>query len=116
MTIRREEEADDVPASFAPEAGSAMRPRLPSRPAISVDEVGDAAVSLARGRRASAPALLASKAEIAKAPIDSRAAFVLSLVDGHTPASAIVDTAGLPEDEVHGILERLAKLGLISVR
>ena len=84
--------------------------------AASVDDVGAAAVKLARTtRRESAPKLLASRAVIAKAPIDTRAAFVLSLVDGRNTATAIVDMSGMLEDEVRAILERLARLGLISL-
>lgn len=83
---------------------------------MKVDEVGAAAVKLARTtRRESAPQLVASRATIAKAPIDSRSAFVLSLVDGRNTVSAILDMSGMPADEVNAILARLARLGLISL-
>lgn len=83
---------------------------------MTVDEVGTAAVKLARTtRRETAPKVLASRALIAKAPIDTRAAFVLSLVDGRNTVDAIIDMAGMPEDEVRAILGRVARLGLISL-
>jgi len=127
-TVRREEDPDPTPAirsdrpsarrtaSWEPEAPTGTRRReRSSRPPVTVDEVGVTAVKLARGtRRESAPKLLASRAVIAKAPIDTRAAFVLSLVDGRNTVDAIVDMSGMLEDEVKAILDRLARLGLIS--
>ena len=129
-SVRREEDPEpsqpprsDRPtarrtASWEPEAptGTRVRRERSNRPPVTVDDVGAAAVKLARTtRRDSAPKLLASRAVIAKAPIDTRAAFVLSLVDGRNTASAIVDMSGMLEDEVKAILERLARLGLISL-
>ena len=128
-SVRREEDPEPSPAlrsdrptarrtaSWEPEAPTGTRRKeRTSRPPVTVDEVGVAAVKLARGtRRESAPKLLASRAVIAKAPIDTRAAFVLSLVDGRNSVNAIVDMSGMLEDEVKAILERLARLGLISL-
>lgn len=87
------------------------------RPPLSVDDVGTAAVKLAARapRRESAPQLLATRGMIAKAPIDTRTAFVLSLVDGRNSVDAIVDMAGMPAEEVKAILARLARLGLVSL-
>ena len=81
-----------------------------------VDSVGETATRLARNTiRQQAPKVIASQGTIASAPIDSRTAFVLSVVDGHSDVPAIVDATGMPEDEVIGILARLARLGLIQV-
>lgn len=95
------------------EAPSGPRSRRP----LTVDSVGDTATRLARNtvRGLNAPKVVASQAIIASAPIDSRTAFVLSLVDGSSDVPAIVDATGMPEDEVIAILARLARLGLISV-
>lgn len=95
------------------------RKRNTNRPPVSVDEVGPAAVKLARKsspatRTDSAPKLIASRATIAKAPIDTRSAFIMSLIDGRNTVDALVDMSGMPEDEVKGILDRLVRLGLIS--
>ncbi len=130
-SVRREEDPDPTPtppptsdrpssrktASWQPEAQTGTRRRERSnRPPVTVDEVGATAVKIARtSRRESAPKLLASRALIAKAPIDTRAAFVLSLVDGRNTVDAIVDMSGMLEDEVKAILGRLARLGLISL-
>lgn len=95
-------------------APTAPTPR--SRPPVTVDEVGATALKIARStRREGAPKLIASRAIVAKAPIDTRSAFVLSLVDGRNTVDAIVDMAGMPADEVKTILERLARLGLIEL-
>jgi hypothetical protein len=85
------------------------------RTAVTVDEVGAGAAKLARTQRESAPKLVASRAVIAKAPIDTRAAFVLSLVDGRNTVDAIIDASGMLEPEVRTILDRLARLGIIAL-
>lgn len=106
------------PPSSKPRGWSEEEPSGPrSRKPLTVDSVGDTATRLARNtiRQHAAPKVIASQNIIASAPIDSRTAFVLSLVDGSSDVPAIVDATGMPEDEVIGILARLARLGLISV-
>lgn len=106
----------DEPLTHTRRRPSSSPPTRSGRPPVTVDEVGTAAVKLARtGRRESAPRLVASRSVVAKAPIDTRSAFVLSLVDGRNSYDAIIDMAGMPEDEVKAILERLARLGLIAL-
>lgn len=124
----RREDPDDVPPApssrgrFATEAPTGTRRKEDDakgsggRAAVTVDKVGAAAVKLARTtRRDTAPKLVASRAIIAKAPIDTRSAFVLSLVDGQNTVESLLDMAGMPEAEVRAILDRLARLGLISL-
>lgn len=95
-------------------SGTIRRPG--SRAAVSVDEVGAAAVKIARASsHQQAPKLVASREMIAQAPIDSRHAFVLSLCDGRNTATAIVDMSGMAEEEVKAVLDRLARLGLITL-
>ncbi|MBX3230149.1 MAG: hypothetical protein KIT84_25050 [Labilithrix sp.] len=98
-------------ASWGDEAPSGPRSRKP----LAVDSVGPAATRIARGTRQTAPKVVATKSMISNAPLDSRTAFILSLVDGSSDVPAIVDAAGMPADEVIGVLARLARLGLISV-
>lgn len=114
--VVRSDPPADRRSSWEPEAATGTRPKQRSlRPAVAVDEVGTTAVKIARTRREVAPKVIASRTMVAKAPIDTRAAFVLSLVDGRNTATAIVDASGMLEDEVKAILERLARLGLISL-
>ena len=134
-SVRREDPDDDEPApnathvpnaapsrprsSWQPEVGTGTRKKdgeTRSRPPVTVDQVGAAAVKIARTtRRDSAPKLIASRQIIAKAPIDTRSAFVMSLVDGRNTVESLIDMAGMPEAEVRAILDRLARLGLISL-
>jgi len=103
------------PRSFQPEKATGLRPKSTPRPLVTVDDVGAKAVRLAgSGRRDDVPKVLASRAVIAQAPIDARAAFVLSLVDGRNSVDALVDMAGMPVEDVKAILARLARLGLIA--
>lgn len=47
--------------------------------------------------------------------LDHRAGFVLSLVDGRTSVEAIVDMAGMKEQEALAILERLLEDGVLEL-
>lgn len=89
------------------------------RPSIREDDVGAA---LKRGPSAApsagqvVPRLLLSKAEIAAAPIDHRAGFLLAHIDGVTSVQGLVDIAGMAENEVQEILDRLRRLGIVAIR
>jgi hypothetical protein len=87
------------------------------RPSIREDNVGAAVKADAvRGTGRTIPKLLMSKAEIAAAPIDHRAGFLLAHIDGVTTVAALVDICGMPEDELTEILDRLRRLGIVAVR
>lgn len=77
-----------------------------------VGTVGDAVNASGR----TVPKLLKSKAEIAAAPIDHRAGFLLAHVDGVTTVQGLVDVTGMPEEEVDTILDRLRRLGIVALR
>ncbi len=79
--------------------------------------VGDAVHSdaLNAGGRA-VPKLLKTKEEIAAAPIDHRAGFLLAHIDGVTTVAGLVDICGMPEEELNEILDRLRRLGIVAVR
>jgi hypothetical protein len=103
------------PRGWEAEAATGLRAKNTPRPPVKVDQVGAAAVRLAgSGRRDDAPRVLASRAVISQAPIDARAAFVLSLVDGKNTVDALIDMSGMPDEEVKAILARLTRLGLIA--
>jgi hypothetical protein len=94
------------------------RRTLAQRSAVTVDDVGSGrnrtdAVGLA-GR--AVPKIVRTKEEIAAAPIDHRAGFLLAHVDGVTSVQGLVDVAGMPEADVHAILERLRRLGIVTIR
>jgi hypothetical protein len=62
------------------------------------------------------PKLVKTRSEIAAAPIDHRAGFLIAHVDGVTTVQGLVDIAGMPEEEVQEILERLRRLGIVTLR
>jgi hypothetical protein len=64
---------------------------------------------------AAVPWLLATHEQLLALPLDSRAGFVLSLIDGRCTVEMILDIAGLPEDEAIGILDNLRELGAIEL-
>jgi hypothetical protein len=53
--------------------------------------------------------------DVVRAPLDHRQGFVLSLVDGLTTVQMIIDVAGMPDGEVIAALQRLRRLGLITL-
>jgi hypothetical protein len=101
-----------------PDTGTRRR-TLSNRAAVAVDDLGSGlkkspdAVGLASR---TVPRIVKTKAEIAAAPIDHRAGFLLAHIDGKTTVQAIVDIAGMPEQDVHEILERLRRLGIVAIR
>ncbi len=131
-SIRREDIEDEdsygapsvAPASlgsrpagaFAQDPSTGTR-RKSGRDALSVDDVGEAAVRMAKGARLDQiPRIVASRELIAMAPIDARSAFIMALVDGRNTVEAILDMSGMPADEARALLEKLALLRLIEVR
>ena len=95
------------------------RPVKSARASIRIDDVGAAAVSGADAVGVAArqiPKVVKTKAEIAEAPIDHRAGFLLAHIDGVTSVQGLVDIAGMPENEVHEILDRLRRLGIVVIR
>jgi hypothetical protein len=97
------------------EAPTGTRRKKQSRPPVQVDDVGRTAVRIAGARREGAPKLLASRAMLARAPIDSRAAFLLSMIDGNNTVESLVDATGMSAQEVRTTLERCARLGLVEL-
>jgi CRP-like cAMP-binding protein len=54
-------------------------------------------------------------ANLKNAKIDSKDAFILSLLDGKLDLAGLEDVAGLPREELSRILERLEGLGLVKL-
>jgi hypothetical protein len=65
--------------------------------------------------RSAVPWLLATQERLIGLPLDSRSAFVVSLVDGRCTVEMILDMAGMPADEAVEILHRLVRLGVIEL-
>jgi hypothetical protein len=94
---------------------TSRRPRGSRRP-VRVDDFGEAAVAIAANAvRASAPKIVSTREELGAAPLDHRDAFVLSLIDGMTSVQGLIDLAGMPEQDFNAILERLVRLGIVSL-
>lgn len=62
------------------------------------------------------PWLMATYDALRGMPLDSRAGFVVSLIDGRSTVAMILDMAAMPENETLGILADLLRLGAIEVR
>ena len=105
-----------APPRKAEAASAATVTARSKRPSIREDHVGTVKPGSASGASARVPKVLKSKAEIAEAPIDHRAGFLLAHIDGTITVQALVDIAGMPEEDVHEILERLRRLGIIALR
>ncbi|MBX3191654.1 MAG: hypothetical protein KF819_31970 [Labilithrix sp.] len=106
----------DAPISAGrPEKMSTRPPRSLRRP-IRVDDVGDAAVAIAQKVvRHAVPKVIKRADELPGAPITHRDAFLLSLIDGRLTVQALVDVSGMPEAQMMTILERLARLGIVTL-
>jgi hypothetical protein len=62
------------------------------------------------------PWLVATHEALRRLPLDARAGFIVSLIDGRCTVEMLLDVAGLPEDEVIALLGQLAELGAIELR
>ena len=62
------------------------------------------------------PWLVVTLEQLRRLPLDGRAGFIVSLIDGRCTVEMLLDVAGLPEDEVIALLAQLAELGAIELR
>jgi hypothetical protein len=67
-------------------------------------------------RRSGVPWLVVTYDELRELPLDPRAGYIVSLIDGRSTVEVIVDIATLPEGEALLILGELRRLGAIEVR
>ena len=99
----------------APLSSAAPRKR---RASIREDHVGDAVRLNSDAHdllRKSVPRLLRSRKDCAAAPLDHREGFLLAHIDGKTSVEALVDISGMSEGDVLPLLQRLRRLGVISL-
>jgi hypothetical protein len=61
------------------------------------------------------PRVVVTLDELRDLPIDARAAFLVSLADGHCSVETIADVAGMPKDEVAAIFATLVQLGAVEL-
>jgi len=62
------------------------------------------------------PWLVVTLDELRELPIDPRAAYLVSLVDGQCSVEMIADVAGIPGDDVIEIFATLVQLGAVELR
>lgn len=62
------------------------------------------------------PWLMVTLEELRDLPIDPRAAYLVSLVDGQCSIEMIADIAGMPRAEVAGVFAMLGRLRAIELR
>lgn len=90
----------------APASGLRDRAEVPI-----VSDVPDVA---AIPKPTSSPRLIKTRAELANEPLEPRDAFILTLLDG-SDVITIIDSSGMPAEEVVAILSRLSRLGIVSL-
>jgi hypothetical protein len=100
---------DEVPVSSEPQPRSEMR--LATRPTMGA--MGDEAwARLLSG----APAVVLSAEEIKRLPLDHRAGFVLSLMDGTIDLETLLDLSMMPREESLRLVRDLFESGVIEFR
>ena len=110
-------EAPDVPQKPAKSGPPPSTTRRRQRISIREDHVGDVHVSEDAGAllRRTLPRVVLSPSQVAAAPLDHREGFLLAHVDSKTTVQALIDISGLPDDEVLASLQRLRRLGIITL-
>lgn len=106
------------PRSLPPAAPRPLRPASTTRlPAVAEPRRAPAvAMAPADVVGEKIPVLLVAPSELAKLPLDHRAGFVLSMLDGRTTIEGLVDASGMPTEEVLAIVEQLLAMSVISLR
>ena len=66
--------------------------------------------------RSAVPIKTARRRELFRCTLDSRAGFLLSLIDGETTVEGLLDPSAMSAEETLALLQALMKQGLISVR
>jgi hypothetical protein len=106
-----DETADDAHGEPPERMISQKRPRL-------IGDAHESSRDLETPRPSASPFLVPKlkmdPSEIVELPLDHRAGFLLSLIDGKTNVQTIVDISGMPEQEVTDILEDLLLFGVIG--
>jgi hypothetical protein len=64
---------------------------------------------------AAVPWLVVPHDTLVSLPLDSRSAFILSLVDGRCTVEMILDMSGMNEDETMDLLQKLMRLGVLEL-
>jgi hypothetical protein len=62
------------------------------------------------------PWLVVTYDDLSRMPLDPRAGFVVSLIDGKCSVDMLLDISGMREDETLHILRELVRLGAIELR
>lgn len=99
--LPRGEDESPSGADADADANENERPTLPTpRPRIALGAV---------------PRRLVDDNELKELPLDHRAAFVLTSIDGKTPIRSIIDVTGMPPEEVIVLVERLVELKAVAL-
>lgn len=85
-----------------------MRPE--GRPTIPVPRPAAAEDALRR-----IPVVTKSMAELHELPLDPRAGFVLTHIDGRTDLTSLIDVTGMSAQETLAIVARLVNLGALEL-
>jgi hypothetical protein len=109
--------ASSTTREFKSPVGASMTRRNTDKMPAHVDETPcSGAVRASSASSPSAvPRRLPPPGAIEEAPLGSREAFVLSLVDGEASLASLGDVSGLGETELRAIVDRLAALKLIAL-
>jgi hypothetical protein len=92
------------------EAAPRSTARRSKRASLRVDDVGTAGLGLSAKQT---PRLAKGRRDLAQAPIDPKAAFVLSQIDGRVTVDDLADLTAMSRDDVLAILQRCVRLGLV---
>ncbi len=98
-------EGDPAGPAREPETADAFSEETPTRP-----DIPSAFSFFAR-----VPTLVAAPEELMRLPLDHRAGFFLSLVDGRSSVGAILDACAMPSDEALGILNALLAQHVVTL-
>jgi len=106
------EDAIDPAAIVVPSSSPQSETRIVTRP-----KTGAAITDEAWARKATgAPTIVLSSESLCRLPLDQRAGFLLSLMDGTMDLETIVEISTMPREEVLRIVRDLFESGVVAFR
>jgi hypothetical protein len=92
-----------------------VEPPIHERDCTRIAPAAPAPSILTLTERHSIPRIKKSPKEVARLPIDHRAGFLLSNIDGMQTMEEILDVCGMPPEEALDLIRKLERLGVIEI-
>ncbi len=113
-TFEEDEPASGVELRYVPDWAEPRRPLPKLAPATEAPTRPELPAALAFFGRV--PVLLTPMSQLASLPLDHRAGFLVSLIDGTSSIESLLDACAMPAEEAIAILNGLLEQHIVALR